>query len=554
MQSKVSDVKHGIIEIIRVTLLVLLLAVSTVSSFADMNLTLTPADGSKISDITNIVVRIQSTADVDRVEFKLDQKEAVVSKSVPYQFVWDTIKYTEGNHTLLITAFDTKGESKSVSAGFIIDNDLKTGAASYAAQAKTALDQGKPEDASRLIHRALKAEPGNLAASLLSGEIAAATSDWDSAVSALEKSIGLNSSQLALQRLSNYKIQQTLMPQNSAHLEEGFTAAIDYRRKAESLNIDQVRAKNLDNSAASCTSNGDALLQAGRYSDAAAEYAKAGNPLSVPTALTAREGLALTLDNRTEEVYSLFRSLYRAKMNDSAIDTVQGLALLRTGQFDAARMAITKALAENIPGAEIVSAYISLEESKKSLANGEALSAAQKLGDSGDSAYAVAISSTDAHIADRSLVSAITLSPFQTGPYLELATRQLLQKRPDKYDQAYQLIQLSLALEKDNLRAKLMRTLLLLDQNKVAVAETVLTDLAKMKVKTPDYFMTVAVYWNIKDNAEQTRLNMEAARKMDPAHFQFDLPPSPMVLLMHLNRKTHYRVDAFLTPASLFSK
>ena len=541
------------IKLFRIALLASALIACTKFSVADIKITLDPMDGSSVSDIVKIAARVESVADIDRVEFKLDQKEVIISRSVPYQFVWDTIKDTEGQHSLAITAFDSKGESKLITAAFKVDNDLNLGGDALAAKAKSAHEQGKEEDAVRYIRRALKAAPGNLTASLLSAEIAASVSDWNQAAGTLEKADGLEKSAEALHKLSTYKIMQALMPQNSAQLEEGLAAAVDYRRKSEALNVDMVRQKYSDSSVASCIVNGDALLQAGRFSEAAVVYMKPGDPLSVPTSLTARLGLAFTLDNRPEETFTLFRPLFRAKMNDTAIDTVQGLTLLRTGQFEASRAAISKALLEHVPGAEIVSSLISLTEGKKSLANGEALSASAKLGESADAAYAVAITSTDPHIADSSLINAMTLSPLQPGPYLEMATRILQQKRPDKFDQAYQLIELSLSLDKENIRAKLMRTLLLLEQNKINIAESVIADLTKKKINTPDYLATLAVYWNVKHNPEFANRSMAAARKLDAVHFSFDLPGTPLDLLNILNRKIHYRTGAFLGTSSLFT-
>ncbi len=531
---------------------IFLLCIDAGTCFADIKITLEPIGGSSVSDVVTVVARVVSTADVDRVEFKLDKREAVVSKSVPYQYIWDTIKDTEGEHTLAVSVYDSKGDSTSISAAFIIDNDIKSGAESLALKAKSAHEQGKDEDASRFIRRSLKASPGNLSASMTASEIAASMSDWTLAVDALEKSVSLDKSIEALQKLTVFKIMQSLMPQNTAHLEEGLAAAVDYRRKADNLNIELIRQKSSDTSAASFIALGDALMQAGKFNEAGLTYEKAGDSSNAPTALTARIGLAFTLDNRLQETFALFRPLYRAKKNDSAIDTVQGLALLRLGQFDASRTIISKALTEHIAGAEIVSALITLTEGKKSLAYGEALSASTKLGESADAAYAVALTATDPHISDRSLISALTLSPLQTGPYLEMASRILLQKRPDKFDQAYQLIELSLSLDKDSLRAKLMRTLLLLEQNKVNIAETLLANLAKKKTNTPDYLMTLAVYWNMKHNAELSNRSLEAARKMDSTLFKFDLPSTPLELLFILNRKIHYRTDSFLSLASLF--
>ena len=87
---------------------IFLLCIDAGMCLADIKITLEPIGGSSVSDVVTVVARVVSPADVDRVEFKLDKREAVVSKSVPYQYIWDTIKDTEGEHTLAVSVYDSK--------------------------------------------------------------------------------------------------------------------------------------------------------------------------------------------------------------------------------------------------------------------------------------------------------------------------------------------------------------------------------------------------------------------------------------------------------------
>src|SRR5690348_8573382 len=81
---------------------------------ADITLTTDLKNGDKVSDIAKIVAHADSPDGIDKVAFKVDAEAPVAVASVPYEFAWDTIKTTEGPHTLAITAYSSNGQSKNV--------------------------------------------------------------------------------------------------------------------------------------------------------------------------------------------------------------------------------------------------------------------------------------------------------------------------------------------------------------------------------------------------------------------------------------------------------
>src|SRR5579872_2985010 len=85
-----------------------LLLLTGSAASADLTLNLDVKNGDKVGDVVALVAHVDSDADIDKVEFRLDDHPPITVTSVPYKFPWDTIKDTEGPHTLVVTAYDSK--------------------------------------------------------------------------------------------------------------------------------------------------------------------------------------------------------------------------------------------------------------------------------------------------------------------------------------------------------------------------------------------------------------------------------------------------------------
>src|SRR5437867_363288 len=111
-------------------------------------------EGAKLSDVATIVARVTSNADVQKVEFYVDGKLATTDTSTPYTLNLDTLELTEGTHTLMATAYDTKGKA-SVTVTVQVDNELSKGADYHADQAMAALKDQDLDKAMKHARRAL---------------------------------------------------------------------------------------------------------------------------------------------------------------------------------------------------------------------------------------------------------------------------------------------------------------------------------------------------------------------------------------------------------------
>ncbi len=146
-------------------------------------------DGSKVSDITTVVVRVTSSDDTDiqKVEFSVDGKLRSTDASIPYGFDWDTLGETEGKHTLSATAYDAKGATQSNSITVEVDNELSKGADYHANAALAALKSGDTDKARKDARRALKIAPDNLTAARALAALYRQDRDSAKAIAVLEK-------------------------------------------------------------------------------------------------------------------------------------------------------------------------------------------------------------------------------------------------------------------------------------------------------------------------------------------------------------------------------
>ena len=182
---------------------------------ADIKLKLDSKTGDSISDIVKIVAHADSTDNIDKVEFYVDDQLRFTAPSVPYVFTWDTIPDKEGMHTLAVTAFDGNGQTKKLSITLNIDNELALGGDALAKKAGDALKANDLPGALKYCRRTLKADPGNADGSRVLAGIYASENDWNRAVVALEKSKIVATDATTMLELATYKMRRALQPENT---------------------------------------------------------------------------------------------------------------------------------------------------------------------------------------------------------------------------------------------------------------------------------------------------------------------------------------------------
>ncbi len=532
-----------------------LFAVSGFAARADITLSLNFKDGDKVSDITKLIAKVESSDGIDKVEFRVDDDLRNSDTSVPYEYEWDTIADTEGAHTISITAYDSNMQTKRITVALAIDNEIALGAPALAQKAQDALAAKDNATALRYSRRALKAEPGNSEASRVLAGLYAGQQDLPKAIATLEKAKNLDASTGAMLDLAAYRLRRALQPENAATFLTELQAVNDLRHKAADLAVKETTKRvTVDGkiSAEGHDAIGDALTFAGHTHQATLEYGKAAIGDDAPLTSVNRLALSLVMENRPQEAMNLLRPLMRTKKADAVSRAIEGLSLLRQQQFVEARAAVQPDLADHVPASLIVAAYADSALGKRRDAAAAAHDAAVLLPNVGEAQFALAIATPDPVESDSAISRALALSPFQVGLYLEYAARIALSKRQDRYDQALNLTDLVLKAEPDNMSAKMMQAMIFLQANRLPEAEPILKDLNKKYATEPDMLLALATYWNVKDSGGQVTYFMNQARKADADRFAPSSPLRPLEFIALVNRKLHYRGGLFLTPASLY--
>jgi Tfp pilus assembly protein PilF len=531
------------------------LALAGTPAHADVKLTLDVKSGDKISDVYTLVAHADSSSGIDKVEFRIDDQLRYTDTSVPYSYDWDTIADTEGPHNVSITAFDSNGNTKRVMLTLVIDNELSLGAEALAQKAQDALQAKDMDTAQRYSRRALKVEPTNLSANRVLASLYAAKLDWNQAIATLEKAkIPDDATDVQLQ-LATYRMQRALQPANAANFISDFQAISDVRHKIADTAVQQAQAQHTEDKPESYAAIGDALLQAGRYREAAVEYGKCGTVEDGAVTYTNRRALAYVLDGKPTDALRLLKTLQREKRDDAPARAIQGLILLRAHQFQEARSTVQPDLATRFPAALIVTAFAATAQGDYKAGQAAAKEIADLALGSSDAQYALAVASLEARDADRALNRALALAPFQSGPLLGFAARAVLVRNPtqDRLDQALNITDFVLKSEPDNLSAKLLQALLTMQNSRINDAEPLLASVLKEDNTGTDVLMVGAVFARLKNDSDGVNRFQDAIRRQEPDRYT-DLIPmrQPLTILQFLYSRVHYRANAFLTLATLF--
>ena len=124
-------------------------------------------DSAKIRGIVRVVATVQTELLVQRVEFSVDGVLREVDESTPYEYEWDTLPDSEGEHTLKITAVLEGNKTATKQIKVIIDNEVDKGADYHYQQAREQFINGQFEKAIEHARVALKADSGHREARVL---------------------------------------------------------------------------------------------------------------------------------------------------------------------------------------------------------------------------------------------------------------------------------------------------------------------------------------------------------------------------------------------------
>ncbi len=519
------------------------------SARAEIQILLEKKDGDKISDITALVVKALSNDGIDKVEFRIDEQLKNTDTSTPYTYDWDTIADTEGEHSLSITAYDANGVSKRTILKLVIDNEIAGGVAGVLEKAKSALKEKDYENTVRFCRRVLKGDPKNLEGARTLAGAYALKRDWNRAVATLEKVPDVEESLAGIRDIAYYRIQKALMPENAVNFYSELVKVDETRRKIGTLSVKEAIQKAGNDSIAV----GDALYHAGRFTEAVAEYQKVGSKVDAPNAAVTRLALAYIATEQADQGMRLIRPFVRAKKDDAPMRAVYALALLNTRFPEEARKEIEKDIADQVPAALIVGAYASAVLGKRRDATGLAQDAVSLLPNASEAHYALCLATTDLRLGEAEMLQTLAMNAFHPGPMLNYASRITTSKRTDRFELSLNLTDFVLKSYPESFQAKQLQALLYLQTRKVGDAEPILRKLISQDGKSPEFLMTVAVYYEAKGDSAQAARALEIVRKADPKNFENVVTaPTPIKHIDYINRLWLMRAGFYLNPSTLF--
>jgi len=332
---------------------VTLLLLSTVAQGASVTLSL--ADGARVSDtvtVTASVVGFETTG-VRQVVFRIDNQPVAEDTSVPYSFIWDTLVYTEGQHTLEAIATDMEGNTARASVNVVVDNELTKGAEYHGRMALEALERKDLETARRYARRANTVDPNNLLAARALASLHASAREYNQAIRILEQCTMPEDEVEARRDLMALYLLRADMDDTTESFLAGVSAA--YEQQQRLLAALKKRA-----ASGSPAQKGDLAFAARNWREAMIAYQSAGDIAELPMPLANRLLLTYARAGRWRDCDLLLRTLERDNRADPITRAVQGFYLLQSHRLEEARRIVQPGVDSRLLPALVVAAAADL--------------------------------------------------------------------------------------------------------------------------------------------------------------------------------------------------
>jgi tetratricopeptide (TPR) repeat protein len=517
------------------------------------------ADGAKISDTTTIIARATPDGDtgIDKVEFSVDDQLKATDTSTPYSFEWDTLEETEGTHTILVVAFDSKGRSAKSKISVTIDNELSKGAEAHAATALAALKEGNVKDAARYSRRALKIDPKNLKAARSLAGIYREQGLFAKGIATLEQAeIPAAEVDARKDLIGLYLLNADAGQSTEEFLQDAIKAA-EVHKKLVDLKISSAAAQS--DPVQSAISRGDAQFAARNWTAAIREYQKAGPPDTAHIDVNNRLILAFLNAGRLKEADSLAKQLVRSRSNNQVTIALQGLMYYNDRLLTKARETVTEGMENKVLPAVIIGTYVDMALGKlnSEKAREDRLQLLNEIDPSASGGAALAdlemlraYLHRDATDQRKALVRAMSIDPSLPETYVLKGFQYMISRDAKRFESADPILDHALKLDAKSNYALMAKALSMMGQRRPEEAEPLLLQLLQQDPRSPDAHMAQALNYSLLDKTFKINEELRMASQLDKERWHDDLVPQPMNLIARVYR---YRFSPVLTPASLTS-
>jgi tetratricopeptide (TPR) repeat protein len=514
-------------------------------------------EGAKVSDVTTVTARATPDGDtgIDKVEFSVDDQLKATDTSTPYSFDWDTLEETEGAHTILAVAFDSKGRTAKSKITVTIDNELGKGAEAHAEKALIALKEGNVKDATRYSRRALKIDPKNLKAARSLAGIYREQGYFAKGVATLEAAdIPANEVAARQDLIGLYLLNADAATSTEEFLQESLKASDLYKKLVElkatvaATETDPIKA---------AMQKGDAQFAARNWTGAIREYQKAGPPDTAPIDINNRLILTFLNAGRLREADNLAKQVVRARSNNAVTIALQGLMYFNSHQLTKAREMVTEGFENKVLPAVIIATYADMalgklrtdkarEDRLQYLKDVEAgLPAGPGIADLEILRAYLLREPIDQR---KALVRAMSLDPSQPEAYVVKGFQYMLSRDAKGFQSADPVLDYALKLDPKSNYALMAKALSMMGQRRPQEAEPLLLQLVQQDNNSPDVHTAQALNYSLLDKSFKINEELRTASNLDSERWHDDLVPQPLTLIARVFR---YRFSPVLTPATL---
>jgi hypothetical protein len=82
-----------------------------------------PSSGATVSGVITVTADASDDKGINKVEFYIDGSLKKTDSSTPYRYSWDTTTYSDGSHTIKVTAYDTANKNRSRTITVTVKNE-----------------------------------------------------------------------------------------------------------------------------------------------------------------------------------------------------------------------------------------------------------------------------------------------------------------------------------------------------------------------------------------------------------------------------------------------
>jgi tetratricopeptide (TPR) repeat protein len=530
-----------------------------------LTVTVNAKTGDQVGNIFTVKAEVLSDAGVSKVEFSVDDQLKLTLNKAPYEYKWDTVDEDEGQHTLIVSAYDSQGNTAVKRVRVEVENGLSQGIKPHAQKALEYFHAGQFQKAQLEGRKAYKINIADLDAIRALAAGIGGLGDYNRALDLLEKPQMQNNQVIgnpkdypmtdpaAMELRGRFRIQraekQTTIPAMLADL----SIAFDFWRKLHANYLTDLRKAypDTDTSAKARFAIGDALFYHGEYEAAAEEYRKIPKDGREFVSAQNRLALALMRMGRYAEAEQTARPLVDRSVGNDGTRAVLAALQVQQRNYKRARTELEPAIAHGSLSGLIVGAYAEIGTGNARRAYDELRQAAARAEETPDIQYLAAGYFTEAgdlKTASSALFGALRLDPGLLDTYAMRGYQLATLVPKDGFAQAQALFDFVLSRDPQHVGARLGRAIALVQDKKYRQAEPILKQLTREERFAGEVWIALAAAHSGLNDQLASAEDLKQAKAVDPERFGDTLLPSMTNLMARVGR---YRRPPLLTPLLL---